>query len=116
MEVFSAEHRRKAFGKSIFHSRIGNLLNVPLLGIPLIYLSRVEQICESPLVTTTSALGRIGSLIRLDTGAARWGRDWVPERVLEGVHRGSRHGGQAFSRFPSRVLKMVLTSPFVLAG
>ncbi|KAL7410229.1 hypothetical protein BDY24DRAFT_184861 [Mrakia frigida] len=44
MEVFSAEHRRKLFGRSIFHGRIGNLLNIPLLGIPLIYLSRVERI------------------------------------------------------------------------
>lgn len=47
MEVFSAEHRRKLFGRSIFHTRIGNLINIPFLGIPLIYLSRVEQICES---------------------------------------------------------------------
>lgn len=30
MEVFSAEHRRKLFGRSIFHGRIGKF-NVPLL-------------------------------------------------------------------------------------
>ena len=91
MEVFSAEHRRKLFGRSIFHTRIGNLLNVPLLGIPLIYLSRVEQICKSSCTSSYPGLEAYALLSRSD----RRRRRRVPERVVARVHRGARDGGQS---------------------
>lgn len=44
MEVFAASHRKRLFGASVFHSRGGWILSMPCLGLPLIYLNRIERL------------------------------------------------------------------------